>query len=66
MNALTSSSVNEDCMGISIVRFVILAAASSPRERQLGALANANSFWNYQFNLSDRHVIRGDFPAHAW
>lgn len=48
MNALTSSSVKDDCMGISIVMFVIFAAASSPRERQLGALDNASNFWNYQ------------------
>ena len=48
MNASTSSSVIVECLGISIVRFVIAAAASSPRVRQLGAAATASNFWNYQ------------------
>ena len=47
MNASTSSSVNVECLGISIVRSVIAAAACSPCVRQLGAAATASNFWNY-------------------
>ena len=48
MKASTSSSVNVECVGISTVRFVSAAAASSPRVRHPGAAATASNFSNYE------------------